>query len=75
MEYEIEESLFDIYTNIKIEVEYVEVRKYKIKIKSEHIKDEFIYTYDAHLTFDNNIHIITLTIDKKILSYYKTNNI
>lgn len=73
MEEEIEDRLQEIYTNIKIEVEFVDFRQYKIICKlpkTEEIFD-FIYTYNVNFTKDYNISIICYMIDKKILQYFK----
>lgn len=71
MEYEIQDALVEHFANIKIDVEYKEVRKYEIKLQIETMQTGFIYTYDAHLTFDANIDIIKKEIERCILEYYK----
>lgn len=71
MEYEIYDALAEHFDNIKIDVEYKDVRKYKIKLQIETMQTEFIYTYDAHLTFDANISIIIKEIEKCIIKYYQ----
>lgn len=74
MEEDFEDKLKEIYQNIGIIVEYVSLRKYRVKLTIKgniEVKVEFIYVYDAHLTFDANINIIVSKIDRIILSYYK----
>lgn len=75
MEQEILEELEKIYRNIKIEVEFVEFRKYKIILKISTINKEsetsFEYVYNVNFTKDYNISIICYNIDKKILQYFK----
>lgn len=75
MEYEIEDALEEIYQNIKINVNYKEVRQYEIVIGIEKggllHESSFVYTYNARLTFDSNIDTIRNIIDKIILAFYK----
>lgn len=74
MEEEILDKLNEKYQHIKLDVEYVDLRKYKIKISiktSIEVFCEFTYIYDAKLTFDYNICIIEHEIDSMILSYFK----
>lgn len=70
MEVEIEDKLREHYQNIKIDVNYFDIRQYKITLTLEKIIN-FIYTYDAYLTFDANIVKIEREIDKCILAYYR----
>lgn len=71
MELDIQDALVEYFTNIKIDVEYKDVRKYEIKLQIETMQTGFIYIYDAHLTFDANISIIIKEIEKCILKYYQ----
>ena len=71
MEYEIEEELCKHYENIHIQVEYLDIRRYKIEVINNYINTSFEIIYDAHLTFDSNINIISNRIDKIILNYYR----
>ena len=71
MEQEILEELEKIYKNFKINVEFVEFRKYKIILEIETNRCEFVYTYNVNFTKDYNISIICYNIDKKIIEYYK----
>ena len=71
MEQEILEELEKIYKNFKIEVEFVEFRKYKIILEIDTNRCEFVYTYNVNFTKDYNISIICYNIDKKIIEYYK----
>ena len=68
---EIEEKLFEKYTNMQIRVTYMEMRKYRIDIMSSTVNDSFIYDYENHLTPETNISIIEHKIDNCILQYYK----
>lgn len=76
MEEEIEDRLQEIYENIKIEVEFVDFRQYKIICKLHKTEEafDFIYTYNVNFTKDYNISIICYNIDKKIIEYYKGGN-
>ena len=76
MELEIEDALEEIYQNIKINVNYKEVRQYEIVIGIEKggvlYEISFVYTYNARLTFDANIDTIKNIIDNRvILAFYK----
>lgn len=71
MENEIEEELCKYYDNIHIQVEYLDIRRYKIEVINNYINTSFEIIYDAHLTFDSNINIIANRIDKIILNYYR----
>ena len=71
MELEIYDALAEYFCNIKINVEYKDVRKYEIQLQIETMESSFIYKYDAHLTFDANIDIIKKEIEKCILKYYR----
>lgn len=76
MELEIEDKLQEIYKNIEIEVEYIDLRKYqinvKIKIENQEYKKEIIHIWDAHYTKDVNIARIVDIIDNKIIiPFYK----
>ena len=73
MELEIEDRLQEIYKNIKIEVEFVDFRKYKIICKLPIIEEifDFIYTYNVNLTKDYNIDIIKNNINKQIIKSFE----
>lgn len=71
MEEEIEDELQERYKNIKIEVEFVDFRKYKIILEINNKKCEFEYLWEVNFTKDYNISIICFKIDKKILEYFK----
>lgn len=76
MELEIEEKLQLKYKNLIVEVNYKDIRKYKIVIKLEYngvtYESKFEYLYNTKLTLDANISIIENIIDSKIiLSFYK----
>ena len=76
MELEIEDKLQEIYKNIEIEVEYIDLRKYqinvKIKIENQEYKKEIIHIWDEHYTKDVNIARIVDIIDNKIIiPFYK----
>ena len=76
MELELEEKLQDIYTRLKVEVVYEDIRKYfiyvTIKYEGFEYESKIEYIYDAKLTFDTNIRIIVHIIDSKIIApFYK----
>ena len=71
MELDIQDALVEYFINIKIEVNYKDIRKYEIYLQIETMEHRFIYGYDAHLTFDANIDIIKKEIERCILEYYK----
>ena len=71
MEQEILEELEKIYKNFKIEVEFIDFRKYKIILEIDTKKCEFEYVYNVNFTKNYNISIICYNIDKKIIEYYK----
>ena len=71
MEEEIEELLKETYKHIKIEVKYEYLRTYRIYLTIENETVNFIFVYNAHLTFNANIDIIKEKIDTNILKYYK----
>ena len=73
MELEIEDKLQEKYKNIKIEVEFVDFRKYKIICKLPIIEEifDFIYTYNVNLTKDYNIDIIKNNINKQIIKSFE----
>jgi hypothetical protein len=75
MEEQIKEELEKIYKNFKIKVEFVDFRKYKIILEIDTKKCEFEYTYNVNFTKDYNISIICYNIDKKILQYFKKEEI
>lgn len=76
MEQEIEEKLKEIYKNIKIQINFIEFRKYEIITRIKHLGTEFeskiIYKLDTSLTLDANISRIVNIIDYKIIiPFYK----
>lgn len=76
MEQELQEKLDEIYTKLKIEVIYRDIRKYfiivSIEYKGDIYESKIEYIYDAKLTLTANIHIIEHIIDTKILiPFYK----
>lgn len=79
---EIQEKLQELYSTIQIEVEYVEIRKYKIILikhntilKSNKNNDiikksvTFEYKWENNWTFSENIEQIKFTIDKYFKLY------
>lgn len=75
MELKIEDKLQEIYKHIEIEVEYLDLRKYKINVKIKignlEYKKEIIHIWDAHYTTDVNINTICDIIDNFILKVYR----
>ena len=76
MEQEILEELKKIYKDCKIDVQFIDFRKYKINVDFElngyitkHI--EIIYDYNVNFTKDYNISIILYRIDKQIINAFK----
>ena len=78
MELKIEDKLQEIYNHIEIEVEYIDLRKYKINVKIKignlEYKKEIIYIWDAYYTFDVNIGTIGNQIDNYILKIFRKEN-
>ena len=78
MELEIEDKLQEIYKNLIIEVNYLDLRKYqinvKIRIENQEYKKEIIHIWDAYYTFDVNIEIICNQIDHYILKTFRKEN-
>jgi hypothetical protein len=70
MDLDIQDSLEEIFKNIKIEVEYLEFRRYEIRIVVDTGEYIITFKYDANLTFEKNIDIIRKEIEKCILDYY-----
>lgn len=75
MEIEIEDKLKEIYKNIKIKVEYEDIRKYNIytTIEKDGIgyESKILYKYDNYLTMDSNIANIREIINRIIISFYE----
>ena len=75
MELEIEDKLQEKYNHIEINVNYVDLRKYKInvkiKIENQEYKKEIIHIWDVHYTKDVNIGTICNQIDNFILDSYR----
>ena len=75
MELEIEDKLQEIYKNLIIEVNYLDLLKYqinvKIKIENQEYKKEIIHIWDAHYTRDVNIGTICNQIDNYILKIFR----
>lgn len=77
MEEEIEDELKKKYKNLYIEVNWIDFRQYKIICKLPKAVEtfDFIYTYNVNFTKDYNISIICYNINKKILQYFKKEEI
>lgn len=76
MELEIEDILEEIYTKLKIEVNYKVFCKYEIIINIEYngvkYESKFIFKYDVSMTKEVNIARIVDIIDNKIIiPFYK----
>lgn len=71
MEDKIEERLFEEYTNVGINVKFMDFNVYNIKLIILNKKINFIYKFDKHFTFNENMKEIIKIIDKIILSNYK----
>lgn len=70
MEEEILDKLEEKYQNIKINVKFIDFRKYKIILELNNTTTEFDYNYDNNFTLDYNIGIICYNINILILKYY-----
>lgn len=70
MNEQIQDKLQEMYL-FDIEVDWLSFRQYKILgfLAGKTIK--IIYTYDAKLTLDANIGILTQMMDREILKVYK----
>ena len=77
MEEEIEDELKKKYKNLYIEVNWIDFRQYKIICKLPKTEEvfDFIYTYNVNFTKDYNLSIICYNINKKILQYFKKEEI
>ena len=77
MEEEIEDELKKKYKNLYIEVNWIDFRQYKIICKLPKTEEtfDFEYTYNVNFTKDYNISIICYNINKKILEYFKKEEI
>lgn len=71
MDLVIQDRLNEYFNNLDIEVEYSDLRKYKIFIVLNQSIYKYLFKYDAHLTLDANIDLIRKEIEKCILNYYK----
>lgn len=79
MELEIEDKLQEIYKNIEIEVEYIDIRKYKIKLLKKVSKHNIIkksvtfeYKWINNWTFSANIEQIKYSINKYFKLYLES---
>lgn len=74
---EIEEKLKEIYKNLKIKVEYKDIREYNIYITIEKdgigYESKIIYKYDNYYTLEGNIATIRDIINNNIILpfYYR----
>ena len=71
MDIEIEDRLQEIYTNLEIEVNYAEIRKYYVHVIINDKLYKLLFKYDAHYTFDANINSLVQEIDRCILNYFR----
>ena len=60
MDLDIQDSLEEIFKNIKIEVEYLEFRRYQIRIVVDAGEYIITFKYDANLTYEKENDIITM---------------
>lgn len=76
MEFDLEDVLSKKYSKLTIQVEYYDIREYKIFVyvllAGEELKIVFNYKYDAYLTLRGNTEIIENIIDNKILDLIKS---
>ena len=73
MEEVLQEKINKYFDNskIQIEVEYVKIRTYNIKIYINNDLLGFTYTYEGHLTENANLMYIKCQIEMNILEYYR----
>lgn len=72
MEEQIKEELEKIYKDCKIFVDFIDFRKYKIRVIIDRQKEfEIEYKWNVNFTKDYNISIILYNIDKRIINLYK----
>lgn len=72
MEEQIKEELEKIYKDCKIFVDFIDFRKYKIRVIIDRQKEfEIEYKWNVNFTKDYNISIISYNIDKRIINLYK----
>lgn len=79
MSEDIQESLESYFPNIEIEVEYIDIRKYKIKLLKKVKKDNIIkksvtfeYNWSNNWTFSANIEQIKYSINKYFKLYLES---
>ena len=79
MSEDIQESLEAYFPNIEIEVEYIDIRKYKIKLLKKVKKDNIIkksvtfeYKWSNNWTFSSNIEQIKYSINKYFKLYLES---
>lgn len=79
MSEDIQESLEPYFPNIEIEVEYIDIRKYKIKLLKKVKKDNIIkksvtfeYKWNNNWTFSANIEQIKYSINKYFKLYLES---
>lgn len=79
MSEDIQESLEAYFPNIDIEVEYIDIRKYKIKLLKKVKKDNIIkksvtfeYNWSNNWTFSSNIEQIKYSINKYFKLYLES---
>lgn len=72
MEERIKIELDKKYKNIKIEILFVDFRKYEIFGTIENLGEfHFEYEYNANYTFDYNMTIICYNIEKQIVQLFR----
>lgn len=70
MESELQELLENIY-NFRIDVKFLDFRKYEIYCKTKLFEFCIPILYDGKFTLESNIQNAIHKIDKEILKYYK----
>ena len=72
MEEQIKEELEKIYKDCKIFVDFIDFRKYKIRVIIDRQKEfEIEYKWNVNFTKDYTLSIILYNIDKRIINLYK----
>lgn len=71
MEKEIEKYLLNVLNHrIKVEVVFIDFRKYQIKLKFSEEERTIDLTYDFNFNFNTNMIVLMEYIKKEILNYY-----
>lgn len=71
MENEIKKYLEEVLNNrLKVEVNFIDFRKYEIKLKFSEEEKTIDLTYDFNFNFNTNMVVLMEYIKEEILNYY-----